>query len=125
MTRRLLLLGLLVGLSRSTALAQTFTPQSSGGLIVTFSAEKEGGTRVLVFGEVRNTTNLPADRVVVVAEGLDAGGRVVSRGRGYVQGQIAARRTSPFEIRLLSSGSEKRYRVQVDSFQFVESVQGN
>ena len=125
MKRPLLLLGLLLGLSSAVAMAQTFTPQSSAGLIVTFSAEKEGGTRVLVFGEVRNTTGQTADRVVVLAEGLDAGGRVVSRGRGYVSGSVPSRRSSSFEIRLLSSGSEKRYRVQVESFQFVESVQGN
>jgi hypothetical protein len=125
MSRRLFLIGLLLGALPAATAAQTFTPQSSTGLIVTFSAEKEGGTRVLVFGEVRNITNLSADRVVVAAEGLDAGGRVVSRGRAYVQGTIPSRRSSSFEIRLLSSGSEKRYRVQVESFQFVESVQGN
>jgi hypothetical protein len=80
---------------------------------------------VLVFGEVRNTTGQTAERIVVVAEGLDAGGRMVSRGRSYVQGSIPGRGNASFEIRLLSSGSEKRYRVQIESFQFAESIQGN
>jgi acyl-coenzyme A thioesterase PaaI-like protein len=98
--------------------AQTFTPQSPQGLTVTFTTERIGGTRVLVFGEVRNANTSPAQHVVLAAEGLDQDGRVVSRGRGYVLGIVPSRGTTPFEIRISSSGSEKRYRVQIESFEF-------
>ena len=86
-------------------------------------------TRYLRIGEVvqltvRNTTGMTADHVVLVAEGLDEGGRVVSRGRGYVSGAVPPRGRSAFELRFLASGAEKRYRVQVESFQFSE-IQGN
>jgi hypothetical protein len=101
---------------------QSFTPQSGAGLSVSFTTEKAGGSRVLVFGDVRNTTNNTAERVVVLAEGLDDSGRVVSRGRCFVPGTVPSRGNVPFEVRISASGSEKRYRVQVESFQF---LQGN
>ena len=87
-------------------------------LSVTFTTERAGGTRLLVFGEVRNTNNMTAQRIVLLAEGLDQDGRVVSRARGYILGNVSAHGSSPFEIRLLASGSERRYRVQIESFEF-------
>lgn len=119
MTRRLLLLALLLFAAPPRSTGQTFTPQSPAGLSVSFTTERAGGTRVLVFGEVRNANASPAQHVVVVAEGLDESGRVVSRARGYVVGVLPSRGNAPFEIRMLSSGSEKRYRVQIESFEFV------
>ncbi len=124
MSRRGFLAGLLLAALPVAAPAQTFSPQSSSGLSVSFTTERAGGSRVLVFGDVRNTTNSTAEHVVILAEGLDEGGRVVSRGRGYVAGTVPTRGTAPFEIRLLAAGSEKRYRVQVEAFQF-QSLQGN
>ena len=108
------------------ALAQTytFTPQSSRELTLTFQTQREGVSRVVVLGEVRNGSNQPCDRVVVKAEGLDESGRVVSRGRGYVTGQIPARGTGAFEIRLSSSGAERRYRVEIETFEFVRRPEG-
>ena len=123
MTRHLLLVALLLGAAPVPAVGQTFTPQSPMGLTVTFTTEKAGGTRVLVFGEVRNTSTSPAQRVTLLAEGLDESGRVVSRARGYVLGIVPARGSTSFEIRILASGSERRYRVQVEAFEFV--VGGN
>jgi hypothetical protein len=102
----------------AAAEAQVSRPQSPAGLTVTFTTERMGGSRVLVFGEVRNATTRASEDVVVLAEGLDEGGRVVSRGRAYVQGQVPPGGTAPFEIRLLASGAERRYRVQVETFQF-------
>jgi hypothetical protein len=122
MTVRRLLCGLLIAGWTAAASAQTFTPQSASGLSVSFTTERAGGSRILVFGDVRNTTNAPAERVVILAEGLDESGRVVSRGRTYVTGTVPARGSAPFEVRLSASGSEKRYRVQVDAFEF---FQGN
>ena len=120
MTRsRLLLVALLLGAADPAALAQTFTPQSPAGLSVSFSTEKAGGTRVLVFGEVRNSSLNPAQHVIVAAEGLDETGRVVSRGRSYVPGIVPTRGSAPFEIRVNSSGSERRYRVLIESYEFV------
>ncbi len=122
MIRRLLLLLILsVGGVASAPSAQTFTPQSPSGLNVSFTTEKAGGSRVLVFGDVRNATNNAAERVVIVAEGLDESGRVVSRGRCFVTGSVPSRGSSPFEIRLSAAGSERRYRVQVESFQFLQT----
>ena len=121
MTPRLLVLFALLLAAPVASLragGETFTPQSASGLNVTFTTEKGGGTRVLVFGEVRNITPSPAQRVVVVAEGLDESGRVVSRARAYVTGTISSRGSAPFEIRMNAAGSEKRYRVQVESFEF-------
>jgi hypothetical protein len=117
-------LGLLLTGAAALLEAQTFTPQSSSGLSVSHTAEKAGGSRVLIFGEVRNATNSTAERVAILAEGLDESGHVVSRGRAFVSGTVPSRGSAPFEIRLLASGSERRYRVQVESFQF-QDIQGN
>jgi hypothetical protein len=122
MTARLLLVAasLLAALSVG-AEAQTFTPQSAARLTVTFTTERVGSGRLLVFGEVRNGTNTACERVVVSVEGLDENGRVVSRGRAYVFGVVPSRGSSSFEVRLASPGSERRYRVEIESFQFVSS----
>jgi hypothetical protein len=117
-------IGLLLAGTAALLEAQTFTPQSASGLSVSHTAEKAGGSRILIFGEVRNATNSTAERVAIVAEGLDESGHVVSRGRSFVVGTVPSRGSAPFEIRLLASGSERRYRVQVESFQF-QNVQGN
>ena len=127
MTQRLLVLLVLLLAAPMDSLAaggETFTPQSASGLNVTFTTEKGGGTRILVFGEVRNVTTAPAQRVVVLAEGLDENGRVVSRARAYVFGTISSRGSASFEIRLNAAGSEKRYRVQVESFEFSSGTGG-
>ncbi len=102
----------------------TFTPQSSKDLTLTFQTQKEGGTRVLVQGEVRNGSSQPCERVIVKAEGLDENGRVVSRGRAYVTGTVRPRTSAPFEVKLSSSGSERRYRVEIESFEFVTRPEG-
>jgi hypothetical protein len=122
MTRRALLIaaGIVLALAPA-ALAQTFTPQSSSRLTVSFTTERVGSGRVLIYGEVRNGTNASCERVVVGVEGLDENGRVVSRGRAYVIGVVPSRGTSPFEVRMSSPGSERRFRVEVESFQFVSS----
>ena len=121
MITRLLSALLLASLCAAPVFAQTytFTPQSSKDLILTFQTQPEGGSRVLIQGEVRNASAQPCERVVIKAEGLDENGRVISRGRGYVTGTIRARATAPFEIKLSSSGSEKRYRVEIETFEFV------
>ena len=125
MNRRLVItLGLMLAGTAALLEAQTFTPQSSSGLSVSHTAEKAGGSRVLIFGEVRNATNSAAERVAILAEGLDESGHVVSRGRSFVAGAVPSRGSAAFEIRLSASGSERRYRVQVESFQF-QNVQGN
>ena len=120
MIARLLPTMLLAALWTFPALAQTytFTPQSSRDLVLTFQTQREGASRVLIQGEVRNTSTQSCERVIVKAEGLDENGRVVSRGRGYVLGTINPRATAPFEIRLSSAGSERRYRVEVETFEF-------
>jgi len=100
--------------------AQVYTPQSASGLSVSFQTERMGGSRVLIFGDVRNSTAQSFERVVLLAEGLDASGNVVSRGRTYVSGTLGASSNAPFELRLLASGSERRYRVSVESFQQVQ-----
>jgi len=124
MSRRAWRLGALLALSCaivSTAWAQTFTPQSASRLTVSFTTERVGGGRVLVFGEVRNGSNAACERVIVSAEGLDENGRVVSRGRAYVFGTVPSRGSSPFELRMSSPGSERRFRVEIESYQFVSS----
>jgi hypothetical protein len=117
---------LLVALGAAPAFAQTytFTPQSSKDLTLTFQTEREGGSRVLILGEVRNGSAQSCERVVIKAEGLDENGRVVSRGRAYVTGTIRARTTAPFELRLSSAGSERRYRVEIETFEFATRVEG-
>ena len=118
MTLRRFLLALVLAAIALPAFGQTFTPQSPSGLTLTFTTERAGGTRLLVLGDVRNTSNTPAQRITLLAEGLDQDGRVVSRARGYVSGSIPSHGSTSFEIRLLTSGSERRYRVQVESFEF-------
>ena len=120
------LLWLLAALWAAPVFAQTytFTPQSSRDLTLTFQTEREGASRVLILGEVRNGSFQPCERVVVKAEGLDENGRVVSRGRAYVPGTIRARATAAFEIRLSSAGSERRYRVEIEAFEFVTRPEG-
>ena len=112
--------GILLALS-PVARAQTFTPQSASRLTVSFTTERVGSGRVLVYGEVRNGSNASCERIVVSVEGLDENGRVVSRGRAYVFGVVASRGSSPFEVRMSSPGSERRFRVEIESFQFVSS----
>jgi hypothetical protein len=119
MTRRALLAGLLLAGAGGAAPAQTFTPQSPAGLSLTFTAERAGGSRVLIFGEVRNTTANAAERVTVRAEGLDENGRVVSRARAWVSGAVPPRGSAPFEVRLSASGTERRFRVEIEAFEFV------
>ncbi len=102
----------------------TFTPQSSKDLTLTFQTQKEGGSRVLVLGEVRNGSSQPCERIIVKAEGLDENGRVISRGRAYVTGTVRSRASAPFEVKLSSSGSERRYRVEIESFEFVTRPEG-
>ena len=123
MTARLLLTCVLAAAWFGPAAAQTYTytPQSSKDLTVTFQTQREGGSRVLILGEVRNASVQPCERVIVKAEGLDENGRVVSRGRAYVPGTVGAKTTVPFEIRLSSSGTDRRYRVEVEAFEFVSS----
>ena len=114
-----LLLAVATGLS--PAAAQIYTPQSATGLTVTFQTERMGGSRVLIFGDVRNSTGQTYERVVLLAEGLDAGGQVVSRGRTYVSGTVNPNSSTAFELRFLASGAERRYRVTVESFQQVQN----
>jgi len=122
MIARLLLLGAWILATLSTsAESQTFTPQSSSRLTVSFTTERVGSGRVLVYGEVRNGNNSGCERVIVGVEGLDENGRIVSRGRAFVFGVVPSRGSSPFEVRLSSPGSERRYRVEIESFQFVSS----
>jgi hypothetical protein len=97
--------------------AQVFTPQSAAGLSVSFQSERMGASRVLVFGEVRNSAAVAYDHVVLLAEGLDEAGQVVSRGRAYVAGTVPPRGSVAFEARLLSAGRERRFRVSVEAYQ--------
>ena len=105
----------------ATVEAQTYSPQSPSRLAVSFTTERVGSGRVLVYGEVRNGASTACERVIVGVEGLDENGRVVSRGRAFVFGVVPSRGSSPFEVRMSSPGTEKRFRVEIESFQFVSS----
>jgi hypothetical protein len=107
--------------SEARGQGQVYTPQSAAGLTVSFQSEKMGGSRVLVFGDVRNNGGAMYERVILLAEGLDDTGKVVSRGRAYVSGTVSPKGTAPFELRLLAAGTERRYRVQVESYQQVQN----
>ena len=112
--------GILLALAPA-ARAQTYTPQSSSRLAVSFTTERVGSGRVLIYGEVRNGTDTSCERVIVGVEGIDENGRVVSRGRAYVFGVVPSRGSSNFEVRMSSPGSERRFRVEIESFQFVST----
>jgi hypothetical protein len=99
------------------AFAQTYAPQSASALSVTFSMERVGSGRVILFGDVRNGSSSSYERVVLLAEGLDEQGVVVSRGRAYVTGAVPGRGSAPFECRIPSGGREKRFRVTVEAYQ--------
>ena len=99
------------------ASAQTYAPQSASALSVTFSIERVGSGRVILFGDVRNGSSSSYERVVLLAEGLDEQGAVVSRGRAYVTGAVPGRGSAPFECRIPSGGREKRFRVTVEAYQ--------
>jgi hypothetical protein len=115
-------LGLVValGLSVIPAAAQWLSPQSDKDLRVTWKSERLGPSRVLILGDIQNLSALTANRVVLKAEGLDESGKVVSRARGYVSGDIPGRGSSNFEIRMVPAGAERQYRVTVESFEFVD-----
>jgi hypothetical protein len=122
MTAPRVLLALLVLLGASGSVlppvsAQTYTPQSASALSVTFQSERVGAGRVILFGDVRNSSSNAYERVTLLAEGLDESGAVVSRGRAYVSGTVPPRGTAPFECRLSSGGRERRFRVSIESFQ--------
>lgn len=123
MSRRALgVFALLVALGPGAAPAgaQWVSPQSDKDLRLTWNSERIGPSRVLIQGDVQNLSRLPASRVVLRAEGLDESGKVVSRARGYVSPEVPAQGSSNFEIRLVPSGSERQYRVTVESFEFVD-----
>ena len=116
----LLALVALVGagpMAAPAALAQTYTPQSGSSLSVSFQTERVGAGRVIIFGDVRNSSSNAYERVTLLAEGLDDAGAVVSRGRAYVTGVVPGRGTAPFECRLASGGRERRFRVTVEAYQ--------
>lgn len=113
-------LGLAVLASHSPGAAQWFTPQSDRLLRLNWTAQRLGPSRVLIVGEIRNLSDLPASQVVLRAEGLNEAGRVISRARGYVGQSVPPRASSPFEIRLIPAGAERSYRVRVESFEFHE-----
>jgi len=117
------LLAALALLAPAGARAQVYTPQVATGLTVTFDVQRLGGSRILVVGDVRNTSHQAYERVVVLAEGLDDSGQVVSRGRGYVLSTVAARSQAPYEVRVLGSGRERRFRVSIDSYQLSSGTQ--
>jgi hypothetical protein len=109
-----------VGLCVIPAAAQWLSPQSDKDLRVTWKSERLGPSRVLILGDIQNLSALTANRVILKAEGLDESGKVVSRARGYVSGDIPGRGSSNFEIRMVPAGAERQYRVTVESFEFVD-----
>jgi hypothetical protein len=109
-----------LGPGAAPAGAQWVSPQSDKDLRLTWNSERIGPSRVLILGGIQNLSRLPASRVVLRAEGLDESGKVVSRARSYVSGDIPAHGSSNFEIRLVPSGSERQYRVTVENFEFVD-----
>lgn len=115
-----LVLTLMIGVCPGEA--QWYSPQSDKLLRLTWSTERLGPSRILILGDVQNLGEYPATRVILKAEGLDENGKVVSRARGSAQQQIPPRGSSPFEIRLIPSGSERQYRVTVESFEFLEPL---
>lgn len=115
-----LALALSVGVSVGTA--QWLSPQSDRDLRVTWNTERIGPSRVLILGDVQNLSRLLATRVVLKAEGLDEAGKIVSRARSYVSRDIPAQGGSSFEIRLVPAGSERQFRVTVESFEFVDPL---
>ncbi|MBI4590273.1 MAG: hypothetical protein HY725_15685 [Candidatus Rokubacteria bacterium] len=119
-----LALALPLMLGVSSGQAQWYTPQSDRQLRLSWTAERIGPSRVLITGDIENLSGQPASRVILRADGLDERGKVVSRSRGQVGQEVPAHGTSPFEIRLVPSGSERRYRVTVESFEFPEPARG-
>ena len=111
-----------LGLGAIPAGAQWLSPQSDKDLRVTWNSERIGPSRVLILGDIQNLSRLTANGVVLKAEGLDESGKVVSRGRGYVPRDIPSHGSSNFEIRLVPAGSERQYRVTVESFEFVDPM---
>jgi len=102
---------------------QWYTPQSDRDLRLTWNAERMGPSRVLILGDIQNLSAQPATRIVLRAEGLDEAGKVVSRARSHVAQEVPSHGTANFEIRLVTSGSERRYRVTIDYFEFVDPFQ--
>jgi len=117
---RVFALLVVLGLGAAPAGAQWVSPQSDKDLRLTWNSERIGPSRVLILGGIQNLSRLPAGRVVLKAEGLDESGKIVSRARGYVSGDVPAHGSSNFEIRIVPSGSERQYRVTVESFEFVD-----
>ena len=121
---RVFALLVVLGLGAAPAGAQWMSPQSDKDLRLTWNSERIGPSRVLILGGIQNLSRLPASRVILKAEGLDESGKIVSRARGYVPRDIPAQGSSDFEIRIVPSGSERQYRVTVESFEFVDPRRG-
>lgn len=111
-----LVLSLMLGVSSGQA--QWYTPQSDRQLRLNWTAERIGPSRVLIIGDIQNLSGQPASRVILRAEGVDENGKVVSRSRGYLSREVPPHGASAFEIRHVPSGSERQYRVTVESFEF-------
>ena len=97
--------------------ARASAPASASALSVPFAVERVGGGGGVLFGAVRTGSSSAYERVVLLAEGLDEQGAVVSRGRAYVSGVVPGRGAAPFEVRIPSGGREKRFRVTVEAYQ--------
>jgi hypothetical protein len=96
-----------------------WAPAQSVLLQVSWSVET-GSSGVLLRGRVQNLSVNPASRVTLRAEGLDEAGKVVSRRRSPLADDIPSGGTAPFEIRLTPVGGEKRYRVVVEFYEFLD-----
>jgi len=115
-------LSLLFIVGVSSAVAQWYQPQSDRDLRLSWTTERLGPSRVLIQGDIQNLSESPASGVILRAEGLDPAGKVVSRARSSLETEIPPQGSSFFEIRLTTSGSEHRYRVTVDSFEFLDRL---
>lgn len=104
----------------SPGAGQWYTPQSDRDLRLTWVVETLGLSQVRVLGNVQNLSSLPLNQAALRAEGLDQAGRVVSRAWGYVSRPIPPGDSSPFEVRLILTGTERQYRVTIDYFEFWE-----
>ena len=89
---------------------------------LTHTIDKGSQATVAVAGRVFNDARADAVDVYVTAEALDASGKVIASGVGYV-GTVAAGSSSAFQIKVPSARTAASFRVLVTSFRFGFGVQ--
>ena len=128
MLRPGLLIALLLMLSSTSALAQSAKPLTplvvDGERYFTLqweAADRHG--RPMIRGSISNDFGVPAQKIRVLVDSLDAAGGVTAQTIGYVAGELNGGTRSYFEVPLPARAAN--YRVAIFQWEWIQSGGGS